>query len=74
MTYYLFLSDRNGAGSGSRWALMGMTVKVAQSVSAHLTLQLQLYLPFHCSQIGLRESLRLFHALPDSLTIFGRSG
>ncbi|KAG7443621.1 uncharacterized protein BT62DRAFT_934859 [Guyanagaster necrorhizus] len=35
MTFYLFLSDRNGAGSGSRWALMGMAVKVAQSIGLH---------------------------------------
>lgn len=35
MTYYLFLSDRNGAGSGSRWALMGMAVKVGQSIGLH---------------------------------------
>lgn len=33
MTYYLFLADRHGTGSGTRWALMGIAVKVAQSVS-----------------------------------------
>jgi hypothetical protein len=33
MAYYLFLGDRHGTGSGARWALMGIAVKVAQSVS-----------------------------------------
>lgn len=33
MTFYLFLADRHGTGSGARWALMGIAVKVAQSVS-----------------------------------------
>ncbi|KAF9048213.1 hypothetical protein BDZ89DRAFT_1057787 [Hymenopellis radicata] len=32
MTFYLFLADRHGTASGARWALMGMAVKVAQSV------------------------------------------
>ncbi|KAJ7224484.1 fungal-specific transcription factor domain-containing protein, partial [Mycena pura] len=32
MAYYLFLADRHGTGSGARWALMGIAVKVAQSV------------------------------------------
>ncbi|KII85775.1 hypothetical protein PLICRDRAFT_56260 [Plicaturopsis crispa FD-325 SS-3] len=33
MSFYLFLADRHGTGSGSRWAIMGLAVKVAQSVS-----------------------------------------
>jgi transcription factor-like protein len=33
MSFYLFLSDRHGASGGSRWAIMGMAVKLAQSVS-----------------------------------------
>ncbi|KAJ7636040.1 fungal-specific transcription factor domain-containing protein [Mycena polygramma] len=32
MAYYLFLADRHGTGSGARWAIMGIAVKVAQSV------------------------------------------
>jgi hypothetical protein len=32
MSFYLFLSDRHGRGSGTRWAIMGMAVKVAQSI------------------------------------------
>jgi hypothetical protein len=32
MTYYLFLSDRHGASGGARWGMMGIAVKVAQSV------------------------------------------
>lgn len=35
MTYYLFLADRHGTGSGARWAIMGITVKVAQSIGLH---------------------------------------
>lgn len=33
MTYYLFLADRHGTASGARWAIMGIAVKVGQSVS-----------------------------------------
>ena len=33
MSYYLFLADRHGTGSGSRWIIMGFAVKLAQSVS-----------------------------------------
>jgi len=33
MTYYLFITDRHGTGSGDRWAIMGLAVKLAQSVS-----------------------------------------
>ncbi|CAK5273875.1 unnamed protein product [Mycena citricolor] len=32
MAYYLFLADRHGTGSGARWAIMGIAVKVAQSL------------------------------------------
>lgn len=32
MSFYLFLSDRHGRGSGTRWAIMGMAVKLAQSI------------------------------------------
>jgi Fungal specific transcription factor domain len=32
MSFYLFFSDRHGTSGGSRWAIMGMAVKVAQSV------------------------------------------
>jgi hypothetical protein len=33
MTFYLFLSDRHGSNSGTRWGIIGMAVKIAQSVS-----------------------------------------
>ncbi|KAI0296024.1 fungal-specific transcription factor domain-containing protein [Russula brevipes] len=33
MSFYLFLSDRHGNSGGSRWAIMGMAVKLAQSVN-----------------------------------------
>jgi len=33
MTFYLFLADRHGTASGARWAIMGIAVKVGQSVS-----------------------------------------
>lgn len=32
MTFYLFLADRHGTSSGARWAIMGIAVKVGQSV------------------------------------------
>ncbi|KAJ8522709.1 hypothetical protein ONZ45_g713 [Pleurotus djamor] len=35
MTYYLFLSDRQGNSSGARWAIMGIAVKLAQSIGLH---------------------------------------
>jgi len=38
MTYYLFLADRHGTASGARWAIMGIAVKVGQSVSHRINL------------------------------------
>lgn len=35
MSFYLFLSDRQGTDAGSRWAIMGMAVKLAQSIGLH---------------------------------------
>jgi hypothetical protein len=35
MSVYLFLADRHGRGSGTRWAVLGMAVKVAQSIGLH---------------------------------------
>ncbi|KAJ7257904.1 fungal-specific transcription factor domain-containing protein [Mycena haematopus] len=35
MAFYLFLADRHGTGSGARWAIMGIAVKVAQSIGLH---------------------------------------
>ncbi|EIN06066.1 hypothetical protein PUNSTDRAFT_54365 [Punctularia strigosozonata HHB-11173 SS5] len=32
MTYYFFLADRHGVASGSRFAIMGLAIKLAQSV------------------------------------------
>ncbi|KAF8074759.1 fungal-specific transcription factor domain-containing protein [Lyophyllum atratum] len=35
MTFYLFLADRHGTNSGARWAIMGIAVKVGQSIGLH---------------------------------------
>ena len=32
MAFYLFLSERHGSGVGSRWAFMGLAVKLGVSV------------------------------------------
>ncbi|KAI8996345.1 hypothetical protein BD414DRAFT_408664 [Trametes punicea] len=36
MAFYLFLSERHGSGVGSRWAFMGLAVKLGVSVRSHL--------------------------------------
>ena len=36
MTYYMFLADRHGSNTGARWGVMGITIKVAQSVSDYV--------------------------------------
>ena len=33
MAFYLFLGERHGSGVGSRWAFMGLAVKLGVSVS-----------------------------------------
>ncbi|RXW23973.1 hypothetical protein EST38_g1865 [Candolleomyces aberdarensis] len=35
MTYYMFLADRHGTNTGARWGIMGITIKVAQSIGLH---------------------------------------
>ncbi|TFK74894.1 hypothetical protein BDN72DRAFT_787970 [Pluteus cervinus] len=35
MAFYLFLVDRHGTSSGVRWAIMGVAVKLAQSIGLH---------------------------------------
>ncbi|KAG6916551.1 hypothetical protein DXG01_006377 [Tephrocybe rancida] len=35
MTFYMFLADRHGTSSGARWAIMGIAVKVGQSIGLH---------------------------------------
>ncbi|TFK26171.1 hypothetical protein FA15DRAFT_637937 [Coprinopsis marcescibilis] len=35
MTYYMFLADRHGSNTGARWGIMGITIKVAQSIGLH---------------------------------------
>lgn len=35
MVFYLFLADRHGTSSGARWAIMGIAVKVGQSIGLH---------------------------------------
>jgi hypothetical protein len=46
MSFYLFLSDKHGMSGGSRWAIMGMAVKLAQSVSRFVNRQLHWTLTF----------------------------
>lgn len=41
MTYYLFLSDRHGTSTGTRWAIMGLAVKLSQTVRAVEPLRLE---------------------------------
>ena len=59
MTFYLFLADRHGTVSGARWAIMGIAVKLGQSVSHCITtaaiLLTVVLLDF---QIGLRACFR----------------
>ena len=43
MTFYLFLSERHGSGVGSRWALMGLAVKLGISVSVGCVLSVAHY-------------------------------
>ena len=33
MAFYLFLCERHGTGVGTRWAFMGLAVKLSVSVS-----------------------------------------
>ena len=57
MSFYLFFSDKHGSSGGSRWAIMGMAVKLAQSVSRFVNRSHWAYsLTFFSAQIGLRES------------------
>ncbi|PFH45913.1 hypothetical protein AMATHDRAFT_70926 [Amanita thiersii Skay4041] len=35
MTFYLFLADRHGTSTGARWTIMGIAVKVGQSIGLH---------------------------------------
>ncbi|THH15615.1 hypothetical protein EW146_g4890 [Bondarzewia mesenterica] len=35
MTFYLFFADRHGGNAGPRWAIMGLAVKLAQSIGLH---------------------------------------
>ncbi|KAI0924799.1 hypothetical protein AcW2_005572 [Taiwanofungus camphoratus] len=35
MAFYLFLSERHGTGVGTRWAFMGLSVKLAVSMGLH---------------------------------------
>ncbi|GLB43439.1 putative fungal specific transcription factor [Lyophyllum shimeji] len=35
MTFYLFLVDRHGTNAGARWAIMGIAVKLSQSIGLH---------------------------------------
>ncbi|KAK2465633.1 hypothetical protein APHAL10511_002177 [Amanita phalloides] len=35
MTFYLFLADRHSTNNGARWTIMGIAVKIAQSIGLH---------------------------------------
>ncbi|KAF8633249.1 hypothetical protein AX15_001442 [Amanita polypyramis BW_CC] len=35
MTFYLFLADRNSTNNSARWTIMGIAVKIAQSIGLH---------------------------------------
>ncbi|KNZ80133.1 hypothetical protein J132_07123 [Termitomyces sp. J132] len=35
MTFYMFLADRHGTSSGARWTIMGIAIKVGQSIGLH---------------------------------------
>jgi hypothetical protein len=37
MAFYMFLAERQGSGVGSRWAFMGLAVKLGVSVSPVLS-------------------------------------
>jgi len=56
MSFYLFLSDRHGTSGGSRWAIMGMAARIAQSVSSLicvLTNSTQPFLAFRSDFVSL---------------------
>lgn len=74
MCHFMFLSDMGGP----RWVMMGIVVKMAQSVSStvaffvfFLILTPHTHVPV--SQIGLRESIDLTHKLTPSHRPFRRS-
>lgn len=46
MTFYLFLADRNSTNNGARWTIMGIAVKIAQSVSPSIALHTRIELFF----------------------------
>ncbi len=56
MSFYLFLSDRHGTSSGSRWIIMGFAVKVAQSVRFSVSL-----FEMHLLNVYLRSDYVGFH-------------
>ncbi|KAG6897388.1 hypothetical protein C0992_002051 [Termitomyces sp. T32_za158] len=35
MSFYMFLADRHGNSSGARWAIMGVAIKLGQSIGLH---------------------------------------
>jgi hypothetical protein len=74
MAYYLFLADRHGTGSGSRWAIMGLAVKTAQSVCYHRfifrTGDVNFISP---DQIGLRGYFNRIRSL-STYTLFSQTG
>ncbi|KAG6867816.1 hypothetical protein C0993_010694 [Termitomyces sp. T159_Od127] len=35
ISFYMFLADRHGTSSGARWAIMGIAIKVGQSIGLH---------------------------------------
>ena len=70
MSSYLFFADRQGLSGGSRWAIMGMAVKLAQSVSRlACDIVLSYDLNHHCFRL---DSVRnwLISCLATSPNIF----
>lgn len=54
MAFYMFLSERHGSGVGSRWAFMGLAVKLGISVSntARKSCDDVAYVPGSCALDG----------------------
>lgn len=56
MSFYLLLSDRHGTSGGSRWAIMGMAARIAQSVSSFISIRtssIQTVSPFRSDFVSL---------------------
>lgn len=54
MSFYLFLADRHATGSGIRWLIMGLAIRVGQSVSQSPASTQDIFHMYFLLQIGLR--------------------